>query len=204
MIGFASPLVLLALASLPALWWLMRITPPRPREIPFPPIKLVLDVEKKEEQPAKTPLWLLILRMAAAALVILAMAGPAWNPPSKGDDGKGPLLLLIDDTWGAAPRWEDRVGFAARRLAAAGRDGRPTALVALSEGGREILAADWQKTTERLRALKPQPRRIDRAAALPALTAFVAAQRETTIVWLADGIAHGDARGFAEKRSRLR
>ena len=35
-LGFAQPLVLLGLLSLPVLWWLLRLIPPRPRRIAFP------------------------------------------------------------------------------------------------------------------------------------------------------------------------
>ena len=38
-LGFAEPLVLLGLISLPALWWLLRLVPPRPRRIAFPPTR---------------------------------------------------------------------------------------------------------------------------------------------------------------------
>ena len=96
-LAFTIPAVLAALAVLPALYWLLRVTPPRPRQIPFPPLRLILDVKPREEKPARTPPWLLILRLAIAALVILAMAGPIWNPPQAMPGGKGPLLVLIDD-----------------------------------------------------------------------------------------------------------
>ena len=39
-LGFAQPLVLLGLLALPALWWLLRLIPPRPRQIAFPPARL--------------------------------------------------------------------------------------------------------------------------------------------------------------------
>ena len=35
-LGFAQPLVLLGLLSLPVLWWLLRLVPPRPRRIEVP------------------------------------------------------------------------------------------------------------------------------------------------------------------------
>ncbi|TXN59525.1 hypothetical protein FV228_24580, partial [Methylobacterium sp. WL18] len=41
---FAAPLALAALIGLPALWFLLRVTPPRPRRIDFPPLKLVADL----------------------------------------------------------------------------------------------------------------------------------------------------------------
>ena len=37
-LAFAEPLVLLGLLSLPVLWWLLRLIPPRPRRIHFPPL----------------------------------------------------------------------------------------------------------------------------------------------------------------------
>ena len=33
-IGFAQPLVLIGLLTLPVLWWLLRLIPPRPRSVP--------------------------------------------------------------------------------------------------------------------------------------------------------------------------
>jgi len=72
---FAQPLLLLGLLSLPVLWWLLRVMPPRPRRIEFPPTRLLFDIRPREETPSRTPWWLTALRLAAAALVILAAAG---------------------------------------------------------------------------------------------------------------------------------
>ncbi len=58
------------------------MTPPRPRRISFPPLALMADILPKRETPARTPPWLLILRILAAACLILAVAGPVWNPPA--------------------------------------------------------------------------------------------------------------------------
>ena len=79
-LSFAEPLLLLGLLSLPVLWWLLRVMPPRPRRIEFPPTRLLFDIAPKEETPSRTPWWLTALRLLAAALVILAAAGPIWNP----------------------------------------------------------------------------------------------------------------------------
>jgi hypothetical protein len=72
---FAEPFLLLGLLSLPVLWWLLRVMPPRPRRIEFPPTRLLFDIKPKEETPSRTPWWLTALRLMAAALVILAAAG---------------------------------------------------------------------------------------------------------------------------------
>src|SRR5436309_3222216 len=77
-LGFAQPLVLLGLISLPVLWWLLRLVPPRPRLQKLGPEKLLLDILPKEETPQRTPWWLTLLRLTLAALLIIAAAGPLW------------------------------------------------------------------------------------------------------------------------------
>ncbi|MGA8381722.1 MAG: BatA domain-containing protein, partial [Stellaceae bacterium] len=79
-LAFASPWLLAALAGLPIVWWLLRVTPPAPRHIAFPAIRLLVGLTPREETPARTPLWLILLRMALAALVIVAAAHPLLNP----------------------------------------------------------------------------------------------------------------------------
>src|SRR3974390_3049606 len=101
-LGFAQPLVLLGLLALPVLWWLLRLVPPRPRRIEFPPTRLLFEIAPKEETPARSPWWLLLLRLLLAALIIIAAAGPLWNPPLASNDRSAPVLMLIDDGWAAA------------------------------------------------------------------------------------------------------
>src|SRR5665213_3582256 len=108
-LGFAQPLVLLGMLSLPVLWWLLRLIPPRPRRIEFPPTRLLCDITPKEDTPARTPWWLTLLRLLLAALVIFAAAGPLWNPPVTATSGATPIALLIDDGWAAASTWDARV-----------------------------------------------------------------------------------------------
>src|SRR6476661_7118279 len=74
-LGFAQPLVLLGLLSLPLLWWMLRLVPPRPRRINFPPTRLLFEIAPKEETPSRTPWWLTLLRLRPAAL--LALSEPA-------------------------------------------------------------------------------------------------------------------------------
>ena len=46
-LGFAQPLVLLGLLSIPVLWWLLRLIPPQPRRIDFPPTRLLFQIKPK-------------------------------------------------------------------------------------------------------------------------------------------------------------
>ena len=102
-LSFAEPILLLGLLSLPVLWWLLRVMPPRPRRVEFPPTRLLFDIAPKEETPSRTPWWLTALRLLAAALVILAATGPIWNPHNNAAAGsRAPLVILLDDGWSAA------------------------------------------------------------------------------------------------------
>src|SRR5262249_56072602 len=111
-LGFAQPLVLLGLLSIPVLWWILRLIPPQPRRIDFPPTRLLFQIKPKEETPRKTPWWLTLLRLTLATLVILAAAGPLWNPPVETVSSRGPLALLVDDSFVAASSWDARMPMA--------------------------------------------------------------------------------------------
>ncbi|WP_158809499.1 DUF4159 domain-containing protein [Beijerinckia sp. L45] len=202
-LAFTIPLALAALAGLPVLYVLLRVTPPRPRRIPFPPLKLILDLKPKDETPANTPWWLLVLRLVIACAIILAMAGPIWNPLSVGGAGAGPLLLVMDDGWPAAPSWDRRVIAAAQRIEAARQNSQVVAVAAMSDAGKDVVPVDAPKALERLRALKPVPYTPDRLAELPAIERFVAAHPKTSTVWIADGLERGNARSFADGLSAL-
>src|SRR6201994_692522 len=136
-LAFAEPLLLLGLLSLPLLWWLLRVMPPRPRRIEFPPTRLLFDITPKEETPSRTPWWLTLLRLTAAALIILAAAGPTWNPQTGVSTGTKPLVLLLDDGWSAAASWDVRVKAADELITQADNDRRGIALIPLSEPTRD-------------------------------------------------------------------
>src|SRR5215472_15313895 len=103
-LAFASPWLLGAAAALPIIWWLLRVTPPTPRRIAFPAIRLLLGLVPRDETPARTPLWLILLRTALAALVIVALAHPLLNPQAR-LAATGPIILVVDDGWAAAHDW---------------------------------------------------------------------------------------------------
>ncbi len=190
-LSFAAPWLLLGLAALPVLWWLLRLTPPSPKQIPFPAIRLLFGLQPKEETPDRTPWWLILLRLVIAALLILGLAHPLWNAARQFQLG-GPLLLVIDDGWAAAAHWPERMALAQDSVAQAGREGRNVALLATApQSGGEIrpislLSADQAAAT--LAALKPSPWPVDRALAAQAL-AQAKLDGDLNIVWLSDGLA---------------
>ncbi|MFH5925807.1 DUF4159 domain-containing protein [Roseomonas xinghualingensis] len=198
-LSFAAPWLLVALAGLPVLYWLLRVTPPTPRRQSFPPARFLRDLPAVEETPARTPWWLLLLRMVAAALIVIGLARPVWNA-AQGDSGDSPLLLVVDDGWASAPDWPDRMAAAGAALDAASRAGRRVALLPTAPGttGEPPRPTPWMPAEEaraRLAALRPHPWAPDRPAALAALEA--ARYEDFASLYVTDGLAHGGDDGSA-------
>ncbi|GLK70850.1 DUF4159 domain-containing protein [Ancylobacter dichloromethanicus] len=188
-LAFATPLLLTALAALPLLWFLLRLVPPRPRRIAFAPMRLLLDIPPKEETPARTPWWLTVLRLLLAALIIIAAAGPIWNPPVAGPASSGPVVLLIDSGWPAAAGWAARQASAEGVVADADLDGRGVVLIPTGEPPLEPRVMAPNEARERLRTLSPVPFVPDRAQALASLARALAAAPQASVIYLSDGVA---------------
>jgi hypothetical protein len=201
-LSFAEPFLLLGLLSLPVLWWLLRVMPPRPRRIEFPPTRLLFDIAPKEETPSRTPWWLILLRMLAAALVIIAAAGPIWNPQTGLAGSRAPLVILVDDGWSAASSWEARMKAADELIANADNDRRGVALVPLSEPARDITLMPSGTARVALRQLSPKPYSIERVETLPAIERFLKATGDCEIAWLSDGVDTGRGPEFLEGLSK--
>ncbi len=199
-LAFAAPWLLLALASLPVLWWLLRVTPPAPRRVRFPALRLLLGLVPREETPAKTPLWLILLRTVLAALIILALAHPLLNPNAR-LAGSGPLVLVVDNGWAAARNWDERKTVLGRLIDQAERETRRIVLLDTGPpaGGAApkdlslLRPADARAAAE---ALTPEPWPNDRRGALARLDKFDLGPAPD-IVWLSDGIDDGAAADFA-------
>src|ERR1700733_9610943 len=169
-LAFASPWLLAALVALPVIWWLLRVTPPAPRRIPFPALRLLLGLSPREETPARTPLWLIVLRTVLAALVIVGLAHPLINPQAP-LAGSGPLILVIDDGWASAADWSARQNAALDLLAEAEREDRQIVLVTTAPPASDrpapplqpVRAADARAAVA---ALAPKPWGVDRKDAL--------------------------------------
>jgi hypothetical protein len=189
---FAAPWVLLALAALPLLWWLLRVTPPSPRTEVFPAIRLLLGLSAVAETPSRTPWWLLLLRVVAAGLLIVGLARPVLDAGTR-LPGSGPVLLVVDDGWASASDWSRRMAAADSALDRAERAGRPAALLATAaqETGAAPAATQPMPVPDlraRLAALRPKPWGIDRAEAAAALRDW---GHKGSIVYVADGLTDG-------------
>ena len=208
-LSFVAPVALLALAAVPALWWLLRVIPPAPKRVKFPAIRLIMRLVNPEESSAKTPLWLTLLRIALILLVIVGAAHPILNAQNQVIAG-GPLVLVVDDDWAAARNWQARQRSMGQLLDREQRDGRPVAVVTTAPGEGRARNADSLLTAEAAReivqALEPKPWPADRTAALSlidALAANPAVGHSAQVVWLANGLDAGTASDFSKHLAAL-
>jgi hypothetical protein len=202
-LAFAQPLVLIGLLALPMLWWLLRLVPPRPRRINFPPTRILFEIAPKEETPSRTPWWLILLRLLLAALIIIAAAGPLWNPPLAANDRSAPLLVLIDDGWAAASTWDERIRTADELIARAEADDRGVALLPLSETTRDLSLQVAGAARVALKQVKPKPHAVERAAALPLIDRFLKASPKVELLWLTDNVDLGKGAEFVDGLKRI-
>ncbi len=188
-LSFASPAILFALAALPAIWFLLRATPPSPQQVKFPAFELLLRLTKTAETPHRTPWWILLLRLAIAGLAIVGLSGPIINAPPP--TSSGPLVIVVDNTWPAGPAWRlrrDAMNSAAERAASSGQQ-----VFVITTAGDEN-AAPQPITGDELRdaaaTLQPEPfspdygRTAKRAAALGPIF------QDAEVLWLSDGVDH--------------
>jgi len=198
-ISFMTPWALAALALLPVIWWLLRFTPPRPQTLRFPPLRILLELVSREDQADHTPWWLLALRLLIAALLILAVAHPLYSPDQRSIAGGGPLLLVIDDGWGAAKDWQARQTLIAETLALAERQDRPVAIATTTPSARneDIVPVAPRTARDVAAALQPKALDPDRAGLLNRLQTAFGEADALQVIWLSDGLDYGSATAFA-------
>ncbi len=206
-LAFLSPWLLTALAALPVIYWLLRTVPPRPRQIAFPPTRILVGIENKDKTPAKTPWWLTLIRMLAAAFVILALADPVLNPNREaGLSGSGPLVLVVDNGWSSGGHFAARTRLVDQLISEAESANRPVLIAPTASGAKtntlRIEAPSAARTTAA--ALQPQPFAPQRAELAEQLSRTLAGQQGLDVVWLSDGIDHdGKAAAFASALQQL-
>lgn len=190
---FLNPWLLAGLAALPAIWWLLRTVPPRPRQVDFPPTRILVDIENRDNTPAKTPWWLMLIRLLAAAAVIIALANPILNPNrGKPLKGAGPVVLVIDNGWASAAHWQQKEASIERLINEAERAGRPVMIVPTASFSKNQSAKLESPNDARSTAgaIEPLPFAPRRAAAIASIKSALRGQKEVSLVWVSDGIDH--------------
>jgi len=200
---FGAPWALAALIALPALFWILRATPPAPHRATFPPLRLLLGLKTEEQSRERAPLWLVLFRALAAALLILAFARPSLAPNAADAAHGGRTLIVIDDGWTSAPFWSETRNAAIAAATEAERANAPVFMLLTApaiiarDPGEALTAADARG---RIGRLEPKPWRPDRADAAQRL-----AQTRGNfdrIVWISDGLNDDGAEALAAELQR--
>ncbi|MTD93838.1 DUF4159 domain-containing protein [Hyphomicrobium sp. xq] len=206
-LAFLNPWLLAALATLPLIYWLLRTVPPSPRQITFPPTRILVGLENQEKTPAASPWWLTLIRLLAAALLIFALAEPVLNPSRDAAlKGTGPVAIVVDNGWASAARWNERTRMIDHVITEAEGQSRPIVVVPTASTGKNYAARIEAPSEARstAAALIPQPFAPDRLAAVTALDNALAGAKGTSIVWLSDDIDHdGKSAEVADKLRAL-
>jgi hypothetical protein len=190
---FATPWLLGAALLLPALYLLLRLTPPAPRRVRLPSLSLLGQRDEPPPPASRPPLWLLLLRLGAIALLIVGLAGPTWKPAGA-DTAPGRLLLVVDNGWIAGAAWPRIRAAALARLDALRQSDSQVAVVTTAappggwRGGKPPAARFVDVATARatVEALEPWPWPTDRAAVARNLP-------DAPALWIADGVEDAGA-----------
>ncbi len=189
-IGFQAPLVLFALGVLPIIWFLIRSLPPKPREVVFPPYRFLLNLKNTVSPPDKAPWWVLLLRLFIAALIIIALADPIYNP-NKGGTSDGPLLIVLDNGWEVSNKWSNHLSAAEGEINDASRSERPIYIIGTTK--REIDLALTPLTPsearDRINLLSPQAWSPDYSWVLDRV-GEIEDVSFAKIFWISDGLVH--------------
>ncbi len=202
-LALLSPMMLIGLAILPVIWLILRLTPPRPTIVDFPPTRILMGLEDEENTPARTPWWLTALRLLLAALIILALAQPIFRPEERIAAAEGPLLIVFDNDWSSAPDFALRKQTAEAVIADAARGGRPVALVASAESRTQsVVPGSPEAAISRLAAIEPRPFLADRLG-LSQVLANAYAANSAEVLWVAGALEGGDAATLAGALQRI-
>ena len=185
-IGFTAPWLLVALLALPLLWLLLRAIPPAPIRRRFPGVALLLGLTDDESVSDRTPWWLLLLRILAVAAIILGLAGPVLNPGEPRSEGKGPLLIVLDGSWGGATRWTEQREAIDAQLTRASRNGRTVGFLEMTRPELPVFqTADvWRS---RLAGFEPAAWQPDAARSAEAVSLLEGLDGFDTL-WFSDGL----------------
>ena len=196
---FLNPWLLTALATLPALWFLLRIMPPAPKRLFLPSAAFLEGLLPREKTPSHTPWWILLMRILAVLLVILAFAGPVIHP-SSALPGNGAIRILINNDWASAHLWDEQVQTAQDILAQAAREEREVYVVTTAPtyenngkpaGFGPMSAAEASAV---MGGLSPLPWEAN----YQSTNAIIGDQADAYTYWLSHGITRRGAKGLAE------
>ncbi len=207
---FMQPLILSGLIALPALWYLLRITPPSPKTIFFPATHFLKGLVSDEQTPSHTPWWLLLLRLFIGALIIVALAKPVVNPASS-LFGQGSVRIVLDNSWPSAQIWETQANTAEEVITQAAREGRKIYILPTTPSLGETIITQHGPMAQSaalslLRGMVPNPWPADYDALKKSIEGLETSEPIHSI-WLSHGLDEGglsDALRIVQNQGSLR
>lgn len=195
--SFLFPALLGAVAIIPALWWLLRVMPPKPRAVKFPAFFLLKDLKTNIRTAARTPWWLLLLRSLILLCLILALAEPVQRI-SEGLAGRyGSVLVVVDNGYAAAAQWEARMARLDEFLPQISRSKRsvlflPTAGDPMEGKVRSFGPMDPGEAQKFLSQLRPHPWPVNYKALRSDLAVLRTKHQISHSIFLSDGTTTED------------
>ncbi len=195
---FLHPWVLSALASLPVIWFLLRIMPPRPMRVVLPTLRFLHGLSGDQHTPSHTPWWLLLLRLMIAGLIIGALAGPIYKPAAQ-LSGSGTLRIVMGNSWASAQNWDAQLRAAKDVVKRAGRQKRAIYVLstAPSSGAERIVQSDVMTASQALtvlNAMEPLPW----AAAYKMAAEALGEDEKMDTLWFGNGLNEGKMARLAQ------
>ncbi len=183
---FLEPSILALLTALPVLWFILRVTPPSPKLVEFPAARFLENLTPRRRTPSKTPWWILLIRILAAAAIITALAHPVLNPAS-GLTGKGPLRLIIDNGWESAQIRDRQMQAVHEALKQAGRENREVYILTTAADPQYSGPLSAAEAASKVKAMNPRPWPADYHACLKKL-AEIRINSGVENIWAGTGI----------------
>ncbi len=195
-IAFLNPWVLLGLGALPAIWFLLRVMPPPPRLVNFPAVRFLNGLASQQKTPSHTPWWILLLRLLIAALVILALSHPVYNPAEE-LSGDAPVRLIVDNSWASAHAWDEQMQAAEDILARASRAEREVyVLTTAPKAGEQDVLSEGPLSAAQAVSIIQALETLPWAARYDAMLGAIEKQNEQGVIksfWFGHGLEEGRA-----------
>ncbi|WP_419903772.1 DUF4159 domain-containing protein [Kiloniella sp.] len=191
-IGFLNPWLLLGLLSFPLVWILLRITPPSPRLITFPALRLLFGLKGATSKPQKTAWWLIVLRLLILLFVILALAEPVYAPEKRSESNLNTLILLDNDWASSSSRDKQLQTLTSLLERNKGRDVTSAILSTAPESKNKFNFSGFKSPESLLSYLQELPTvrswESDPISALKSVSDQIPDNLPLRIVWLSNGM----------------
>lgn len=192
--------------SLPIIWLVIRALPPKPQDLTFPPLMILKKISGGDPPPDKAPWWILLLRLLMASLIIIALSQPILNP-AKPLAGNGPVVLLVDNGWQSASRWQNWLNALTATLDKAARQERPIFLVPTSPNFEDTQKQNPSAPSPQLAtSVRQQLANLTPKAASPNYDHVIKQLADidlanSHVIWFSDGLSHPNQARLVERLS---